>query len=84
MLDSKSITEHDAVIAQHIATILCGGNVLSGIATEQQVLDLEREAYLSLLGTQKTQEHIEFLLGNTISLSISSTLSNMLLSTTEH
>ena len=53
MLDSKSITEHDAVIAQHIATILCGGNVLSGIATGQQFLDWEREAFLSLPGTQK-------------------------------
>jgi 3-hydroxyacyl-CoA dehydrogenase len=64
MLDSKKITEHDAVIGQHIATILCGGNVLSGIATEQQFLDLEREAFLSLLGTQKTRERIEFLLKN--------------------
>ena len=64
MLDSKTITGHDAVIAQHIATILCGGDVLSGIATEQQFLDLEREAFISLLGTQKTQERIEYLLKN--------------------
>ena len=64
MLDSKAITEHDAVIALHVATILCGGNVLSGIATEQHFLDLEREAFVSLLGTQKTQERIEFLLKN--------------------
>jgi len=64
MLDSKAITEHDAVIAQHIATILCGGDVPSGIANEQQFLDLEREAFMSLLGTQKTQERIEFLLKN--------------------
>jgi 3-hydroxyacyl-CoA dehydrogenase len=64
MLDSKAITEHDAVIAQHIATILCGGDVPSGITNEQQFLDLEREAFMSLLGTQKTQERIEFLLKN--------------------
>ena len=64
MLDSKTITEHDAIIAQHIATILCGGDVMSGIATEHQFLDLEREAFISLLGTQKTQERIEYLLKN--------------------
>jgi 3-hydroxyacyl-CoA dehydrogenase len=64
MLDTKKITEHDAVIAQHIATILSGGDVVSGIATEQQFLDLEREAFISLLGTQKTQERIGFLLKN--------------------
>jgi 3-hydroxyacyl-CoA dehydrogenase len=64
MLDSKAITEHDAVIALHIAKILCGGDVASGTASEQQFLDLEREAFISLLGTQKTQERIEFLLKN--------------------
>lgn len=64
MLESKAITEHDAVIALHIATIICGGDVPSGIASEQHFLDLEREAFLSLLGTEKTQERIEFLLKN--------------------
>ena len=64
MLDTKAITEHDAVIAQHIATILCGGDVPSGTVTEQQLLDLEREAFISLLGTEKTQERIEYLLKN--------------------
>ena len=64
MLDTKAITEHDAVIAQHIAKILCGGDIPSGTVTEQQLLDLEREAFISLLGTQKTQERIEYLLKN--------------------
>lgn len=64
LLDTKKITEHDAVIGQHIATILSGGDVMSGIATEHQFLDLEREAFISLLGTKKTQERIEFLLKN--------------------
>lgn len=64
MLDTKAITEHDAVVAQHIAKILCGGDVSSGIATEQHFLDLEREAFISLLGTQKTQERIDYLLKN--------------------
>lgn len=64
LLESKAITEHDAVIATHVATILCGGDVPSGLATEQQLLDLEREAFLSLLGTVKTQQRIEYLLKN--------------------
>jgi 3-hydroxyacyl-CoA dehydrogenase len=64
MLDSKAITEHDAVIALHIAKILCGGDIPSGTVSEQQLLDLEIEAFLSLLGTEKTQERIEFLLKN--------------------
>lgn len=64
MLDTKAITEHDAVVAQHLATILCGGNIPSGTVTEQHFLDLEREAFISLLGTIKTQERIWFLLKN--------------------
>lgn len=64
MLESEAITQHDAVIAHHIATILCGGNIMSGTVTEQQLLDLEREAFISLLGTPKTQERIEYLLRN--------------------
>lgn len=64
MLRAKVISEHDAVIATHIARVLCGGNVTSPTASEQHFLDLEREAFLSLLGTQKTQERIEYLLKN--------------------
>jgi 3-hydroxyacyl-CoA dehydrogenase len=61
---AKLISDHDAVIAMHVATILCGGNQPAGMATEQHFLDLEREAFLSLLGTEKTQERIDFLLKN--------------------
>jgi 3-hydroxyacyl-CoA dehydrogenase len=61
---AKLISDHDAVIAMHVATILCGGNQPAGTATEQHFLDLEREAFLSLLGTEKTQERIDFLLTN--------------------
>jgi 3-hydroxyacyl-CoA dehydrogenase len=61
---AKLMSDHDAVIAMHVATILCGGNQPAGTATEQHFLDLEREAFLSLLGTEKTLERIEFLLTN--------------------
>ena len=52
------ISEHDALVATKVATILCGGERHPGVASEQHYLDLEREAFLSLLGTKKTQERI--------------------------
>jgi 3-hydroxyacyl-CoA dehydrogenase len=53
------ISEHDALIGRKLAWILAGGNTPSATTlTEQQVLDLEREAFLSLCGERKTQERI--------------------------
>jgi 3-hydroxyacyl-CoA dehydrogenase len=54
------ISEHDAVVAGQLARVVTGGET-SPIAplTEQQVLDLEREAFLSLLGTEKTQDRMQ-------------------------
>jgi 3-hydroxyacyl-CoA dehydrogenase len=56
------ISEHDALIATKVATILCGGDREPGTATEQHFLDLEREAFMSLLGTKKTLERIQHML----------------------
>ena len=58
-LRGRRISEHDALVATHVATILCGGDRAPGTAGEQHFLDLEREAFLSLLGTKKTQERIQ-------------------------
>jgi 3-hydroxyacyl-CoA dehydrogenase len=55
-------SEHDALVATKVATILCGGDRSPGVASEQHYLDLEREAFLSLLGTKKTQERIAYML----------------------
>jgi 3-hydroxyacyl-CoA dehydrogenase len=57
------ITEHDALVAGKLAHVLCGGE-LAGLTTvnEQYLLDLEREAFLSLCGEEKTQARIEHLL----------------------
>jgi 3-hydroxyacyl-CoA dehydrogenase len=53
------ISEHDALIGRKLAWILAGGNVPHPTTlTEQQLLDLEREAFLSLCGERKTQERI--------------------------
>jgi len=56
------ISEHDALVATHVAGVLCGGDRAPGVASEQHFLDLEREAFLSLLGTQKTRERIQHML----------------------
>jgi len=55
-------SEHDALVATKVATILCGGDKEPGTTTEQALLDLERESFLSLLGTRKTQERIQHML----------------------
>jgi 3-hydroxyacyl-CoA dehydrogenase len=53
------ISDHDAVIGRKLAWILAGGNLTHpGTLTEQQLLDLEREAFLSLCGERKTMERI--------------------------
>ncbi len=56
-------SEHDALITRKIAYVLCGGD-LSGpqMVSEQYLLDIEREAFLSLCGEQKTQERIQHML----------------------
>jgi 3-hydroxyacyl-CoA dehydrogenase len=56
---------HDALIARKLATVLCGG--LGGSArevTEQQMLDLEREVFLSLCGEAKSQERMQYMVMN--------------------
>jgi 3-hydroxyacyl-CoA dehydrogenase len=57
------ISEYDEFIAGKLAYVLTGGDVLSGaMITEQQMLDLEREAFVSLCGEKKTQERISHML----------------------
>jgi 3-hydroxyacyl-CoA dehydrogenase len=57
------ISDHDVLIAEKLAGILSGGR-LTGEQTvsEQYLLDLEREAFLSLCGTKKTQERMQHML----------------------
>jgi 3-hydroxyacyl-CoA dehydrogenase len=54
------ISDHDALIGRKLATIMAGGNLPHATTvTEQALLDLEREAFLSLMGERKTQERIQ-------------------------
>jgi 3-hydroxyacyl-CoA dehydrogenase len=56
-------SEHDQKVARWAAYILAGGRVTAGsMVSEQYLLDLEREAFLSLCGERKTQERIAFTL----------------------
>ena len=53
------ISDYDAHLGRKLSFILAGGNVKPATTlTEQQMLDLEREAFLSLCGERKTQERI--------------------------
>jgi 3-hydroxyacyl-CoA dehydrogenase len=59
MLRGAYISEYDAHVARKLAHILAGGNLTAPqFVTEQYVLDLEREAFVSLCGEKKTQERI--------------------------
>jgi 3-hydroxyacyl-CoA dehydrogenase len=57
------ISDHDRLIGHALARILAGGSrPHAGTATEQQLLDLEREAFLTLIGQPKTLERIAYTL----------------------
>jgi 3-hydroxyacyl-CoA dehydrogenase len=62
MREADQITDHEVLIASEIAYVLCGGDGNPRPVTEQDLLDLEREAFLKLLGTEKTQERIAYTL----------------------
>jgi 3-hydroxyacyl-CoA dehydrogenase len=63
MHEGGFISDHDMKVANWAAYALCGGKVQPGtLVSEQYLLDLEREAFLSLCGEKKTQERIAFTL----------------------
>ncbi|NCI49156.1 3-hydroxyacyl-CoA dehydrogenase [Sediminibacterium roseum] len=56
-------TDHDALVARKLAYVMCGGDLTSqSLVNEQYLLDLEREAFLSLCGEKKTLERIQSVL----------------------
>jgi 3-hydroxyacyl-CoA dehydrogenase len=63
MKEGKYISEHDQKIADKLAYVMCGGDLSSPTeVSEQYLLDLEREAFLSLCGERKTLERIQSIL----------------------
>lgn len=64
MLMGRYISEHDALIANKLAYAICGGDLdAPQVVSETYLLDLEREAFLSLCGEKKTMDRIQSLLG---------------------
>jgi len=56
-------TDHDVVVAKKLAYVMCGGDLTEqSLVSEQYLLDLEREAFLSLCGEKKTLERIQSVL----------------------
>jgi 3-hydroxyacyl-CoA dehydrogenase len=63
MVRGGFISEHDAVVARKLAYIITGGGLTHRtLVSEQYLLDLEREAFVSLCGERKTQERIQHML----------------------
>jgi 3-hydroxyacyl-CoA dehydrogenase len=63
MKEGGQATPHDATVGQKLAYILTGGDIPAGtVCDEQHVLDLEREAFLSLCGDPNTQARITHML----------------------
>ncbi len=61
----KYITDYEAKIAKKIAYVMCGGDLTGQqVVSEQYLLDIEREGFLSLLGEPKTMERIQYMLEN--------------------
>ncbi|MFD1737709.1 3-hydroxyacyl-CoA dehydrogenase NAD-binding domain-containing protein [Bacillus salitolerans] len=63
MHHSGYISEHDLKIAKKLAYVLSGGKVAYGTEVDEQyLLDLEREAFLSLVGEPKSQQRMQHML----------------------
>ena len=60
--EAGQASAHDVHVGRAIALVLCGGDGAPRDVTEQDVLDLEREYFLQLLGTKATQERIAYTL----------------------
>lgn len=56
--EAGQASAHDVRVGRAVAYVLCGGDGTARDVTEQDLLDLEREQFLSLLGTKETQERI--------------------------
>jgi 3-hydroxyacyl-CoA dehydrogenase len=60
---ARYITDHDALIAEKLAYVICGGDLsYPQLVSEKYLLELEREAFLSLCGERKTMERMQGLL----------------------
>ena len=65
MWHGKYATDHDVTVGKKLAYVMCGGDLSEPtLVSEQYLLDLERETFLSLTGEKKTLERIQSILKN--------------------
>jgi 3-hydroxyacyl-CoA dehydrogenase len=62
MREAGQITDYEVTIAQELAYVLCGGDGPPRTVTETDIFDLERDAFLRLLGHKETQDRIQNML----------------------
>ena len=63
MFSGHYISEHDKLISEKLGYVLCGGDLSAPtLVSEQYLLDLERQVFLSLCGEKKTLERIQSIL----------------------
>jgi 3-hydroxyacyl-CoA dehydrogenase len=63
MAEAGYITEYEREIGQKLARVLTGGDTTPNtLVTEEKLLELEREAFLSLCGEEKTMERMQHML----------------------
>jgi 3-hydroxyacyl-CoA dehydrogenase len=62
---AHQISAHDVLVGSKLAWVLCGGRTSpSARVDEQHLLELEREAFVSLCGEEKTRERMQYMLMN--------------------
>jgi 3-hydroxyacyl-CoA dehydrogenase len=65
MHEAHQITAHDIVVGSALAKVLTGGSTAPTVrVSEQHILELEREAFVSLCGEEKTRERMQYMLMN--------------------
>ena len=65
MFVGKQISEHDMLIAESAAYVMCGGDVEKGtVVTEDWILKIEKQRFVELTETSKTAERIQYILEN--------------------
>ncbi len=65
MQENGQISAHDRLIGNKLANVICGGQTSSAVPVDEQtLLDLEREAFMSLCGEEKSQERMRHMLMN--------------------
>jgi 3-hydroxyacyl-CoA dehydrogenase len=63
MREGRYISAYDEHLAKKLAYVMTGGDMPAGsLVDEQDLLDLEREGFLSLAGESKTQDRIRYML----------------------